>query len=192
MTVSLSKGGSVSLTKEAGASTLSSLTVGLGWDKSQGFAHDLDLSAVLAGSSGKVASETDLVFYGAVTHVSGSVRHGGDNRTGEGDGDDERIVVDLTTVPASVHSIVFIASIDKAIERGQSFGSVTAAYIRVVNNADNRELARFDLTDGASSDIALSFGEVYRDGGDWKFQAIGDGYSTGLAGVLGAYGIDAA
>jgi len=191
MTVSLSKGGSVSLTKEAGSSTLTSVTVGLGWDQSNDSTYDLDLSAVLVGINGKASSEADLVFYGALIHPSQSVRHGGDNRTGEGEGDDERIIVDLTAVPAAVQSIVFIASIDRATEKGQSFGGVDSAFIRVVNNADARELARFDLTDGAASDIALSFGEVYRDGGEWKFQAIGDGYPRGLGQALGNYGINA-
>lgn len=196
MTVSLSKGGSVSLTKEAGSSPLTSLTVGLGWDQSLGIRGDidLDLSAVLVGANGRAASEADLVFYGqgAHVHASQSVRYSGDNRTGEGDGDDEWISVELPAVPALVQAIVFIASIDDPANLGHSFGGVDAAFIRVVNSSNGRELARFDLTDGAPTDIALGFGEVYRDGGEWKFQAIGEGYAGGLAAALSNYGIDAA
>lgn len=196
MTVSLSKGGSVSLTKEAGASTLTSLTVGLGWDQAAGVQGDidLDLSAVLLGANGRAGSESDLVFYGEDSHVhpSQSVRYSGDNRTGEGDGDDEWITVDLSKVPAQVQAIVFIASIDDPNGFGHTFGEVEAAFIRVANDNDGRELARFDLTDGAATDIALAFGEVYRDGSEWKFQAIGDGYAGGLAGALDNYGINAA
>ena len=193
MSVSLAKGGSVSLTKEAGSSQLTSVTVGLGWDPRDGFGavFDLDASAIVLGASGKALSDSEFVFYNNTRNPSGAVVYGGDNRTGEGDGDDETIAINLPLLPAEAQSVVFLVSIDMGIERGQSFGVVDNAFIRVVNNSDGRELARFDLTDGATSDVALSFGELFRDGGDWKFQAIGDGYSGGLVAALANYGINA-
>lgn len=192
MAVSLSKGGSVSLTKEAGASRLTSVTVGLGWDPRDGYGaeFDLDASAIILGSNGKALSDSDLVFYNALTSPTGAVTHTGDNLDGQGDGDDESLIVELDLVPAAASSIVFIVSIHEGISRGQSFGVVDNAFIRVVNNADGRELARFDLTEGANVDTALSFGELYRDGVEWKFRAIGDGFVAGFMAALQTYGIN--
>ena len=192
MTVSLSKGGSVSLTKEAGASRLTSVTVGLGWDPREGYAtgFDLDASAIILGSNGKALSDSDLVFYNALTSPTGAVTHTGDNLDGQGDGDDESLIVELDLVPAAASSIVFIVSIHEGISRGQSFGVVDNAFIRVVNNADGRELARFDLTEGANADTALSFGELYRDGVEWKFRAIGDGFLAGFMAAVQNYGVN--
>lgn len=192
MAVSLSKGGSVSLTKEAGASRLTSVTVGLGWDPRDGYGaeFDLDASAIILGSNGKALSDSDLVFYNALTSPTGAVTHTGDNLDGQGDGDDESLIVELDLVPAAASSIVFIVSIHEGISRGQSFGVVDNAFIRVVNNADGRELARFDLTEGANADTALSFGELYRDGVEWKFRAIGDGFVAGFMAALQSYGIN--
>ena len=192
MTVSLSKGGSVSLTKEAGASRLTSVTVGLGWDPREGYGaeFDLDASAIILGSNGKALSDSDLVFYNALTSPTGAVKHTGDNLDGQGDGDDESLIVELDLVPAAASSIVFIVSIHEGISRGQSFGVVDNAFIRVVNNADGRELARFDLTEGANTDTALSFGELYRDGVEWKFRAIGDGFLAGFMAAVQNYGVN--
>jgi tellurium resistance protein TerD len=193
MSVSLSKGGSVSLSKESGSTQLISVTVGLGWDPQDGHGpeFDLDASAILLGVSGKALSDADLVFYNNLKSPTGSVEHTGDNRDGEGEGDDESIIVALDTVPPAVQSIVFVVSIHEGASRGQSFGVVDNAFIRVVNNADHRELARFDLSDGASSDTALTFGELYRDGAEWKFRAIGDGFAGGFTAALRNYGINA-
>ena len=196
MSVSLSKGGSVSLTKEAGGSQLTAVTVGLGWDPREGFGaqFDLDASAILLGSNGKALSDSDLIFYNNLVSSTGAVTHTGDNPDGVdipgAEGDDESIVVNLGLVPPAATAIVFIVSIHEGASRGQSFGVVDNAFIRVVNNSDNRELARFDLTDGATSDTALSFGELYRDGAEWKFRAIGDGYPAGFAAALQSYGIN--
>jgi tellurium resistance protein TerD len=192
MSVSLSKGGSVSLTKEAGPSGLSSVTVGLGWDPREGYGaeFDLDASAILLGAGGRALSDADLVFYNNLSSPTGAVTHTGDNLTGDGDGDDETLIVDLAKVPDAAQSIVFIVSIHEGTTRGQSFGVVDNAFIRVVNNTDQRELARFDLTDGAQSDTALSFGELYRDAGEWKFRALGDGHPGGFVGALSGLGIN--
>jgi len=192
MSVSLSKGGSVSLTKEAGSAPLTQVTVGLGWDPQEGHGaeFDLDASAILLGSNGRALSDSDLVFYNNLTSPTNAVRHTGDNLTGDGDGDDETLIIELPGVPSAAQSIVFLVSIHDGSSRGQSFGVVDNAFIRVVNNADQRELARFDLTDGAHGHTALAFGELYRDGAEWKFRAIGDGYAGGFAEVLRKYGID--
>lgn len=192
MSVSLNKGGSVSLTKEAGASPLTLVTVGLGWDPREGYGADFDLdaSAILLGANGKALSDADLVFYNNLTSPTGAVRHTGDNLDGSGEGDDETVIVDLGQVPDAAQAIVFLVSIHDGQSRGQSFGVVDNAFIRVVNNSDSRELARFDLTDGAQSDTALAFGELYRDGAEWKFRAIGDGFAGGFGAALGSYGIN--
>jgi len=192
MSVSLSKGGTVSLTKEAGPSGLTSVTVGLGWDAREGYGADFDLdaSAVLLGANGRALSDADLIFYNNLNSPTGAVTHTGDNLTGDGDGDDETIIVDLSKVPEAAQSIVFLVSIHEGTLRGQSFGVVDNAFIRVLNNQDQRELARFDLTDGASSDTALSFGELYRDGAEWKFRALGDGHPGGFVGALQGLGIN--
>jgi len=194
MSVSLSKGGSVSLTKEAGSSRLTSVTVGLGWDPREGYGSefDLDASAIILGPNGKALSDADLIFYNTpgLTSPTGAVTHTGDNQDGEGEGDDETLIIALDLVPAGATAIVFLVSIHEGISRGQSFGVVDNAFIRVVNNSDGRELARFDLTDGATTDTALAFGELYRDGSDWKFRAIGDGHPAGFAAALQHYGIN--
>ncbi|GGK99834.1 chemical-damaging agent resistance protein C [Salinibacterium xinjiangense] len=192
MSVSLNKGGSVSLTKEAGASRLTSITVGLGWDPREGFGADFDLdaSAIILGKNAMALSDDDLVFYNALKSPTGAVTHTGDSRDGRLPGDDESLIVELDLVPEAGHAIVFIVSIHDARSRGQSFGVVDNAFIRVVNNADGRELARFDLSEGATSDTALTFGELYRDGVEWKFRAIGDGFPEGFAAALHSYGIN--
>jgi tellurium resistance protein TerD len=188
--VSLSKGGNVSLTKEA--PNLTAVLVGLGWDArtTTGTDFDLDASALLAGTEGKVISDQHFVFFNNLKSPDGSVEHTGDNTTGEGEGDDEAIKVNLAGVPAQVAKIVFPVSIYEAEARQQSFGQVRNAYIRVVNQADNKELARYDLTEDASTETAMVFGELYRHGAEWKFRAIGQGYASGLRGIAQDFGVN--
>jgi len=188
--VSLSKGGNVSLTKEA--PNLTAVVVGLGWDArtTTGSDFDLDASALLTNDQGKVLSDQHFVFFNNLRSPDGSVEHTGDNLTGEGEGDDEVINVNLAGVPADVSKIVFPVSIYEAEPRQQSFGQVRNAYIRVLNAADNRELARYDLTEDASTETAMVFGELYRHGGEWKFRAIGQGYASGLRGIAQDFGVN--
>jgi len=188
--VSLSKGGNVSLSKEAPG--LTAVTVGLGWDvrSTTGADFDLDASALLVDTGSKVVSDRHFVFFNNLTSPDGSVQHTGDNLTGEGEGDDEQIKVGLTSVPPEVDKIVFPVSIHKAEGRGQSFGQVRNAFIRVVNQADNSELARYDLTEDASTETAMIFGELYRNGPEWKFRAVGQGYASGLRGIAQDFGVN--
>jgi tellurium resistance protein TerD len=188
--VSLSKGGNVSLTKEAPG--LTAVLVALGWDvrTTTGADFDLDASALLLSSSGKVASDKDFVFYNNLKSPDGSVEHTGDNLTGEGEGDDEIVKVDLTAVPANIEKIVFPVSIYDAENRQQNFGQVRNAYIRVVNQNGGSEIARYDLSEDASTETAMVFGELYRNGADWKFRAIGQGYASGLRGIAQDYGVN--
>ena len=189
MGVVLAKGGNVSLTKEA--PNLTKALVGLGWDvrTTTGAGFDLDASALLVGANGKVLSDAHFVFYNNLASPDGSVTHTGDNRTGEGDGDDEAIVLDLAAVPADVERIVFPVSIYDAPARQQSFGQVRNAFIRVVDQSDGNELARYDLSEDASTETAMIFGEIYRNGAEWKFRAVGQGYDTGLAGIATDFGV---
>jgi tellurium resistance protein TerD len=188
--VSLSKGGNVSLSKEA--PNLTAVIVGLGWDArtTTGSDFDLDASALLANAEGKVGKDQNFVFFNNLKSPDGSVEHTGDNLTGEGEGDDEVIKVNLAGVPADVEKIVFPVSIYEAETRQQSFGQVRNAYIRVVNQADNNELARYDLSEDASTETAMVFGEVYRNGAEWKFRAVGQGYASGLAGIARDFGVN--
>ncbi|MEE1942540.1 TerD family protein [Streptomyces sp. TRM 70361] len=190
MGVSLSKGGNVSLSKEAPG--LSAVLVGLGWDvrTTTGADYDLDASALLCDEAGKVASDRHFVFYNNLTSPDGSVEHTGDNLTGEGEGDDEVVKVNLATLPADIHRIVFPVSVHDAEARGQSFGQVRNAYIRVVNQANRAELARYDLTEDASTETAMVFGELYRHGAEWKFRAVGQGYASGLRGIAQDFGVN--
>ncbi|MBP0458370.1 TerD family protein [Streptomyces montanisoli] len=190
MGVSLSKGGNVSLTKAA--PNLTAVTVGLGWDirTTTGQDFDLDASALLTNAEGKVAQDGNFVFFNNLKSTDGSVEHTGDNLTGEGEGDDEQIKVNLTAVPADVEKVVFPVSIYDAETRQQSFGQVRNAFIRVVNQADNSELARYDLTEDASTETAMVFGELYRNGAEWKFRAIGQGYASGLRGIAQDFGVN--
>ncbi|MDX6313624.1 MAG: tellurium resistance protein TerD [Streptomyces sp.] len=190
MGVSLSKGGNVSLTKEA--PNLTAVIVGLGWDArtTTGSDFDLDASALLTGAEGKVLSDQHFVFFNNLKSPDGSVEHTGDNITGEGEGDDEQIKVNLAGVPAEIAKIVFPVSIYEAETRQQSFGQVRNAFIRVVNQADDRELARYDLTEDASTETAMVFGELYRHGAEWKVRAIGQGYASGLRGIAQDFGVN--
>jgi len=190
--VSLSKGGNVSLTKEAGAAGLTAVTVGLGWDirTTTGADFDLDASAIACASTGRALSDQHFVFFNNLTSPDGSIQHTGDNLTGEGEGDDEAINVNLAVVPPDVDKIVFPVSIYDADSRSQSFGQVRNAFIRVVNQVNNSELARYDLTEDASTETAMVFGELYRNGQDWKFRAVGQGYASGLRGIAQDFGIN--
>ena len=192
MAVSLTKGGNVSLTKEAGPAGLAAVTVGLGWDvrTTTGADFDLDSSALAVNAEGRVLSDKHFVFYGNLVSADGSIEHSGDNLTGAGEGDDEQIKVNLAAMPADVDKIVFAVSIYDADARGQNFGQVRNAFIRVVNQAGEVELARYDLSEDASTETAMIFGEVYRNGADWKFRAVGQGYASGLAGIAKDYGVN--
>ncbi|PRH77480.1 chemical-damaging agent resistance protein C [Streptomyces solincola] len=190
MGVSLSKGGNVSLTKEAPG--LTAVTVGLGWDvrTTTGTDFDLDASAILVNAEGKVRNDQDFVFFNNLKSADGSVEHTGDNLTGEGEGDDEQVKVDLAGVPADVAKIVFPVSIYDADSRQQSFGQVRNAFIRVVNQAGGAEIARYDLSEDASTETAMVFGELYRNGAEWKFRAVGQGYASGLSGIARDFGVN--
>ncbi|MFG2641642.1 TerD family protein [Streptomyces sp. NPDC048370] len=190
MGVSLSKGGNVSLTKEAPG--LTAVTVGLGWDirTTTGTDFDLDASAILVSAEGKVRNDQDFVFFNNLKSADGSVEHTGDNLTGEGEGDDEQVKVSLATVPADVAKIVFPVSIYDAENRQQSFGQVRNAFIRVVNQTGGAEIARYDLSEDASTETAMVFGELYRNGDEWKFRAVGQGYASGLRGIAADFGVN--
>jgi len=188
--VSLSKGGNVSLTKAAPG--LTAVVVGLGWDvrTTTGTDFDLDASAILVGVDGKVLTDKHFVFFNNLRSPEGAVEHLGDNLTGDGDGDDEQVKVNLAAVPAEVDKIVFPVSIYDADTRSQSFGQVRNAFIRVVNQGDGAELARYDLSEDASTETAMVFGELYRNGAEWKFRAVGQGYASGLAGIARDFGVN--
>jgi len=190
--VSLSKGGNVSLTKEAGAAGLTSVTVGLGWDirSTTGADFDLDASAIALGQGGKALSDQHFIFFNNLASPDGAIQHTGDNLTGEGEGDDEAINVNLGIMPPDIDKIVFPVSIYDADSRSQSFGQVRNAFIRVVNQANNTELARYDLTEDASTETAMVFGELYRNGQEWKFRAVGQGYASGLKGIAQDFGVN--
>jgi tellurium resistance protein TerD len=193
VTVTLSKGGNVSLSKEAPG--LTAVVIGLGWQArtSSGADFDLDASALMLGPNGKVLSDKHFVFFNNLVSPDGSVEHTGDELVGgSGNADDEQIKVQLLAVPPDVETIVIAVSIYDADNRRQSFGQVRTAFIRVVNQADDREITRYDLTEDASTETAMIFGELYRHGNEWKFRAVGQGYSDGLAGIARNFGVDVA
>lgn len=189
MGISLNKGGNLSLTKTD--PTLKNIIVGLGWDArpTDGADFDLDASAFMVKEDGKVRSDSDFIFYNQMKSTCGSVEHTGDNRTGAGEGDDEALIVLLDKVPADIQRIVFTVTIHDAENRKQNFGQVSNAFIRVVNKDNNNEVARFDLSEDASIETAMTFGEIYKHGSEWKFKAVGQGYSGGLAALARQYGI---
>ena len=191
MAISLSKGGNVSLSKEAPG--IKKILVGLGWEarSTDGAAFDLDASAFLVKSDGKVRNDNDFIFYNNLKSSDGSVEHMGDNKTGEGDGDDEVVKVDLEKVPAEIDKIAFTVTIHEGEARRQNFGGVQNAYIRIVNQEGDKEIARYDLSEDASVETAMIFGEVYRNAGEWKFKAIGQGFKGGLGPLARNYGADA-
>ena len=191
MPISLQKGQKVDLTK--GNPSLKHVLVGLGWDVNRydgGFAFDLDASAFLLGANGQTPNTDAFIFYGNLKHPSGAVEHMGDNLTGEGEGDDEQIMVDLTKIPDSIEKIAFTVTIYEAEERRQNFGQVDNSYIRIVDNDTGKELIRYDLGEDFSIETAVVVGEIYRHGGGWKFNAVGSGFQGGLAALCANYGIE--
>lgn len=190
MAISLNKGGRISLSKEA--PDLKKVHVGLGWDPrvTDGADFDLDASAYLLNSTGKVRSDADFIFYNQLLSKCGSVEHTGDNLTGAGEGDDEVLMVDLSKVPSDVQKVVFTVTIHDADARRQNFGQVQNAFIRLVNADTDVEVARYDLTEDASTETAMIFGEIYRHGNEWKFAAVGQGYAGGLAAMCQQYGVN--
>ena len=191
MAVSLAKGQKVDLTKTNPG--LKEVLIGLGWDTNKydgGFDFDLDSAAFLLGANGKVTSDGDFVFYNNLKHASGSVEHLGDNLTGEGEGDDEQLKIDLSKVPANIEKIDFTVTIHEADTRKQNFGQVENAFIRVINAATNQELIRYDLGEDFSVETAVVVGELYRHNGEWKFNAIGSGFSGGLAALGRNFGVN--
>ncbi|WP_144526066.1 TerD family protein [Bacillus pumilus] len=191
MGISLAKGQKIDLTKTNPG--LTKVVVGLGWDVNKydgGHDFDLDASVFLLDAAGKAGSPSDFVFYNQTTGGDGSVVHTGDNRTGEGDGDDEQVNIDLSAVPASIEKISFVITIHDAEARSQNFGQVTNAYVRILNAASNEELIRYDLAEDFSIETAIIVGELYRHGGEWKFSAVGSGYQGGLARIATDFGLD--
>lgn len=190
MSVSLSKGGNVSLSKED--PNLSRILVGLGWDAraTDGAEFDLDASAFLLTDNGRVRADSDFIFYNNLRGGDGAIEHMGDNRTGLGDGDDEELKIDLTRVPPSIQKIAVTVTIHEGDAQRLTFGQVSNAYIRVVNDLTGREISRYDLGEDASSETAIIFGEIYRHNGEWKFRAVGQGYRGGLGPLAKNYGVN--
>ncbi|MGY8869181.1 MAG: TerD family protein [Pseudomonadales bacterium] len=190
MGVSLQKGGNVSLEKVAPGMT--KMLLGLGWDSraSDGADFDLDASVFMVGADGKVRVDGDFIFYNNLKSACGSVEHTGDNTTGEGEGDDEAVKVDLSLIPADVNKVIVGVTIHEAESRNQNFGQVSNAFIRVVNQESNAEVARYDLSEDYSIETALVFGELYRHNNEWKFKAIGQGFAGGLKPMAQQYGVN--
>lgn len=191
MAVSLQKGQKVDLTKTN--PNLKKIVVGLGWDTNKydgGFNFDLDASAFLLNNLGKINSELDFIFYNNLIGGDNSVVHTGDNRTGEGDGDDEQIKIDLSIIPSNVSKVTFTCTIHDAEARRQTFGQVANAFIRIVNEETNEELLRYDLGEDFSVETALVFGEIYKHNDEWKFNAIGQGYQGGLKALCNSFGVE--
>ena len=189
MAVSLSKGGNVSLSKEVPG--LKAILVGLGWDAraTDGQAFDLDASVFILANTGKVRNDSDFVFYNNKSGADGAVQHQGDNVTGEGDGDDEVILMNLAGLPADVDKVAVSVTIHEAEQRNQNFGQVNNAYMRVCNAEGKTEIARYDLSEDASTETSMIFGEIYRRGNEWKFKAIGQGFSGGLGPLAQNFGV---
>ena len=189
MAISLSKGGNVNLSKEAPG--LNKIVVGLGWDAraTDGAAFDLDASAFLVKLDGKVRSDSDFCFYNNKVVGDGAVQHTGDNTTGAGEGDDETVKVELGKIPADLDKVVFAVTIHEAETRKQNFGQVNHAYIRIINEDGGQEIARYDLSEDASVETAMIFGEIYRVGTDWKFKAVGQGFAGGLGPLASSFGV---
>ena len=190
MAISLTKGGNISLDKTSPG--LKKVKIGLGWNVriTDGVAYDLDASAFLLSVSGHVRGSADFIFYNQLKSADGSVVHTGDNRTGEGEGDDEEILVTLDSIAADVQKIVFVVTIHEAEKNKQNFGQISSAFIRIVNMENDEEIARFDLSEDAGTNTAMIFGELYRHSGEWKFRAVGEGSSGGLAALAKNYGVN--
>jgi tellurium resistance protein TerD len=189
MAISLQKGGNVNLSKEAPG--LKKMTIGLGWDTraTDGAGFDLDGAVFLLNTTGKVRSDADFIFYNNLKSADGSIVHSGDNLTGAGEGDDETVTIDLSSVPADIDKIVVGVTIHEAEARNQNFGMVSKAFIRCINADGGTEIARYDLSEDGSTEAAMIFGEVYRNGADWKFRAIGQGFQGGLGPLAKSFGV---
>ncbi len=192
MSISLNKGGAISLAKEA--PTLTSVRAGLGWDPrtTTGAEFDLDASVLVCDSNGRCIDDSWFIFYGQLRAPGDAVVHQGDNRTGEGEGDDEVVDVELPALPANAVRLVFVVSIHEAEQRNQNFGQVQNAFIRMVDAKTDREVVRYDLAEDYSTETAMLFGELVREGDDWQFRATGQGYAGGLAAVIRAFGLTVA
>lgn len=191
MPVNLQKGQKVSLSKENPG--LNNVLVGIGWDVNRfdtGGDFDLDSAAFMLTDTGRVSSQDDFIFFGNLAHPSGSVRHMGDNLTGVGDGDDEQIRIELSKVPANISRIAFTVTIYDADSRHQNFGQVSNAYVRIMDESTGAELLRYDLGEDFSIETAAVFGELYKNGAEWKFNAIGSGYQGGLAALCNNFGVE--
>lgn len=193
MAINLTKGQKVDLTK--GNPGLKNIMVGLGWDVNafdSGADFDLDAAAFMLGETGKCPTEKEFVFYGNLEHPSEAVKHMGDNLTGEGEGDDEQIQIDLAKIPANIAKIAFTVTIYDAEVRRQNFGQVSNSFIRIVDESTGAELIKYDLGEDFSIETAVVVGELYRHNGEWKFNAIGSGFQGGLAALCAHYGIEVA
>ncbi|MDO5804482.1 MAG: TerD family protein [Clostridia bacterium] len=193
MPINLSKGQKVDLTK--GNPGLKKIMIGLGWDVNafdSGTDFDLDAAAFMLGADGKCPSDKEFIFYGNLNHATGAVTHMGDNLTGEGEGDDEQIQIDLSKIPSNIEKIAFTVTIYESDARRQNFGQVSNAFIRIVDESTNTELIRYDLGEDFSIETAVVVGELYKNNGEWKFNAIGSGFQGGLAALCGHYGISVA
>ncbi|MCO7577110.1 MULTISPECIES: TerD family protein [Pseudomonas] len=190
MALTLQKGGNLSLTKTD--PSLTKIIVGLGWDprSTDGTEFDLDASAFLLAANGKVRGEADFIFYNQLKSQDGSIEHAGDNRTGAGEGDDEVLKVDLSRVPADIDKIAFTVTIHDADARKQNFGQVGGSFIRIANDVTGAEVVRYDLAEDASTETAMIFAELYRNNGEWKFRAVGQGYAGGLKALANSYGMN--
>ena len=191
MGIVLKKGQKIDLTKNN--ASLKKLLVGLGWDTNKydgGYDFDLDASAFCCGEDGKVHNDLDFIFYNNLKHSSGAIEHMGDNLTGDGDGDDEQIKIDLSLVPENISKIDFTVTINEAVERNQNFGQVSNAYVRIVNSETNEEILKYDLGEDFSIETAIVVGEIYRHNGEWKFNAIGSGFQGGLAALCKNFGLN--
>jgi tellurium resistance protein TerD len=190
MPINLTKGANVSLSNSVPG--LTNILIGLGWDTraTDGEDFDLDASAYMLSAAGKVRSDADFIFYNQPVSVDGSVKYLGDNRTGAGDGDDEQITVDLSHVPADVEKLVIGVTINEAEERRQNFGMVSQAFVRVVDVSDDSEIVRYDLSEDFSVETALIFVELYRNSGEWKFRAVGQGFQGGLEAMAKNFGVN--
>lgn len=191
MGITLAKGQKVDLTKKNPG--LKNLLIGLGWDLNKydgGYDFDLDTAAFVLGDNGNVTNDGDFIFYNNLKHSSGCVEHLGDNRTGEGDGDDEQILVDLSKVPSNIGKIAFTVTIHEANERRQNFGQISNSYIRVINKDTNEELLKYELGEDFSIETAIVVAEIYRHNGEWKFNALGSGFEGGLEALCRNFGIN--
>ena len=188
MGISLKKGGRVNLSKEAPG--LSNMTIGLGWDANasdSGSAFDLDASVFLVNENQKTNDDNGFIFYNNLKSSDGSVEHTGDNQTGEGDGDDEKVKVNLSNVSSNIHEIIFVVTIHDADNKSQNFGQVSNSFIRVVDDVTGAEIIKFELDEDYSTETSIEFGKLYRRQGSWRFQAVGTGFTTGLQGFVDKY-----